>query len=69
MENGIKLYSKQDVIRILRLDEKNLKNPVDSLRWLIRSGQLKAIKVCGQLLFTEQAVRDYLSLCMNRQGN
>jgi len=59
----VKLYTKEEVIEILRLDEKNVKNPIDSLRYLIRTRQLRAIKICGELRFTEDAINEYIGYC------
>ena len=64
-----KLLTKSEVIKALRLDEKGVKNPEDSLRYLIRTRQISHLTVAGQVLFTESAVNDYLSLCMNQQRN
>ena len=63
------LYTKEEVALILRLDRKGVKNPTESVRYLVRTGQLKALIVAGQQLFTEQALSEYSSSCENDRRN
>lgn len=57
------LYTKREVVELLRLNEKRIAHPVQSITYLIRCGKLRARKVCGQILIEEQALRDYLETC------
>ena len=52
-----------DVVKLLRLDQKNVKNPSDSLKYLIRTRQIEPVKICGQNLFTKEAIQKYVDRC------
>ena len=58
----MKLYTRDEVIKVLRLDSKR-SNPINSLNYLIRTKQLKPIKICGVNMFTEKAITDFFELC------
>ena len=62
----IELFTKDEVIQILRLDKKGVKDPGESLRYLVRTGQLQCLKVAGQRLFTERAIKNYLAYCADK---
>ena len=61
-----KLYTLKETAELLRITEKNIKNPVESVRYLIRAGKLNCIKVCGQRLITEKELDNYLTYCTVR---
>lgn len=61
-----KMFTSAEVIKILRLDCKSVKDTKESLRYLIRTGQIDPIKVCGNNLFTEQAIQAYIAYCQNQ---
>ncbi|MFC1479156.1 hypothetical protein ACFL6F_01030 [Planctomycetota bacterium] len=58
-----KLYTKAEVIEILRLDQKQVKNPRETLKYLVRTGQIQAIKIAGVYMFTEQSIQNYIDYC------
>jgi len=57
------LLTKEEVADILRLNNRGVKDPIESLRYLVRTGQIEAVKICGQLMFEEDAVREYIQYC------
>lgn len=60
-----KLFTAAEVAAILRLADKQVKDPCESVRYLVRSGRLKAVRICGRLLFTEADVAAYIESCRN----
>ena len=54
-----KLYTADEAIKILRLDCRGT-NPYNTLAYLIRTGRLKASKIAGRNLFTEDAIQGFI---------
>jgi hypothetical protein len=48
-----KLYTSPEAVSYLKLDRAGLKQPLESLRWLYRSGRLRYAKVGRRVLFEE----------------
>ena len=57
---GADLLTQNEVIRALRLDGLEVRNPKESLRHLRRTGQLGYVKVAGKVLIPRAAVMEYL---------
>ncbi|MFH1706761.1 MAG: hypothetical protein ABIF71_02455 [Planctomycetota bacterium] len=66
VEITAKLLTKGEVVKILRLDQKTVKSPVTSLRYLVRTRQLMPMKICGELLFDEGEVYRFIDACRKK---
>jgi len=54
------LLTQQEAVKALRLDDMDIKNPKESLRYLRRTGQLTYFKVAGKIVIPRKAIKDYL---------
>jgi hypothetical protein len=48
-----RMYTPREAVAYLRLDQVGLKQPLESLRWLCRTGRLRFTKVGRRVLFEE----------------
>ena len=56
----VNLLTQEEAVRLLRLDELDLKRPKETLRYLRRTGQLGYLKVAGKVLVPRAAIEAYL---------
>jgi hypothetical protein len=55
------LLTPEEVIKILRLDARGLKNPKEVLRHLRRTRQIGFVKIGGRILFRRQDVEEFIN--------
>lgn len=61
IRGGRKLLTADEVIEILRLDARGLKNPKEVLRHLRRTRQIGFTKIGGRVHYTQQDIEDFIA--------
>ena len=54
------LMTQEEAVKMLRLDQMGLSNPVESLRYLRRTRQIGFVKVAGKVLIPLEEIAAYL---------
>jgi hypothetical protein len=54
------LLTADEVVHMLRLDARGLKNPRESLRNLRRTGRLGFVKVAGEILYPKSEIHRFI---------
>lgn len=57
----IKLYTDEEVIDLLRIDVKSIKDPKATLKHLRRTGQLSYVKVAGRVRYRELDLENFIN--------